>query len=323
MFRVTVAGLTLAVGMLQWSAWAFAKDYPTRPIRLVVASSIGSGVDLLARTVSDEFRQILKQSVVVDNRPGAGQNIAMDIVAKALPDGYTLLLSTAALAANPSLYRKLPFDSVRDFTPITLVASTPFGLCTHSALPVKSVRDFVQLAKAKPGTLSYASAGSGSGSFLAAELFKVMAGLDVVHIAYNGGGPAMVSLVSGETHIFFAPLALCTNTARQSRARMLAVTSADRMPSVPEVPTLAEAGLPGYRFDNWYGLLAPAKTPANVIGKLHQAMTATLKKPEVSRRLTDLNYTAHGNRPEEFRDYLRAEIAKYADIVRRTGLTAN
>jgi len=320
---VRLAACVLTLGVLQYAASVCAQDYPSRPVRLVVASSIGSGVDLLARTVSDEFRELLNQPVVVDNRPGAGQNIAMDIVAKALPDGYTLLLSTAALAANMSLYRKLPFDSVRDFTPITLVASTPFALCTNGALPVKSVQELVQLARSKPGALSYASAGSGSGSFLAAELFKVMTGLKVVHIGYNGGGPAMVSVVSGETQMFFAPLALCANTVRQGRVRMLAVTSARRMPTAPEVPTVAESGLPGYQFDNWYGLLAPAKTPASVVRKLHEAMTTALKKPEIGRRLSGLDYAAHGNRPEEFRDYLKAEIAKYADLVRRTGLTAN
>jgi tripartite-type tricarboxylate transporter receptor subunit TctC len=302
---------------------AQAQDYPARPIRLVVVSAIGSGVDLLARTVSDPFRESLNQVVVVDNRPGAGQNIAMEIVAKAAPDGYTLLLSTAALAANVSLYRKLPFDPVRDFAPITLVASTPFALCTTPSLPVRSVGELVQLAKARPAGLSYASTGSGSGSFLAGELFRVMAGVDIVHVGYNGAGPAMASVMSGETQVFFAPLALCVNAARQGRTRISAVTSEKRMPSVPDVPTVAEAGLPGYRFDNWYGLLAPARTPPAIVGRLNSAMSATLKSPEVARRLAALDYTVHGTRPDEFSAYLKAEIATYADLVRRTGLAAN
>lgn len=318
-----LAGLTLAVGILQWSANAWAQNYPTRPIRLVVVSAIGSGVDLLARTVSDQFREILNQPVVVDNRPGAGQNIAMDIVAKAVPDGYTLLLSTAALAANVSLYRKLPFDPVRDFTPITLVASTPFGLCTNPSLPVRSVGELLQLTRSKPGVISFASTGSGSGSFLAAELFRVMAGVDVAHIGYNGAGPALASVMSGETQMYFAPFSVCANATRQGRTRMLAVTSEQRMPSLPDVPAVSEAGLPGYRFDNWYGLLVPARTPSVIVGRLHQAMTAALKNPEVSRRLAALDYTVHGNRPEEFRAFLKAEIAKYAELVKRTGLAAN
>lgn len=321
--RTSAAMFGLALGFLQWHDAVHAQDYPARPIRLVVVSAIGSGVDLLARTISDPLREALDQTVVVDNRPGAGQNIAMEIVAKAAPDGYTLLLSTAALAANASLYRKLPFDPVRDFSPITLVASTPFALCINPSLPVKSVMELVQAAKSKPSGILYASTGSGSGSFLAAELFRVMAGVQIVHVGYNGAGPAMASVISGETQVFFAPLALCANTTRQGRTRMAAVTSDKRMPTTPDVPTMSESGLPGYRFDNWYGLLAPAKTPSNVVGRLHAAVTASLERPDVVRRLTGLDYAVHALRPDAFRDYLRAEIAKYAELVKRTGLAAN
>jgi len=315
--------MLLCAGALLQSTPAHAQEYPTRPIRLVVVSAIGSGVDLLARTVADPLREILNQSVVVDNRPGAGQNIAMGIVAKALPDGYTLLLSTAALAANARLYRNLPFDPVRDFSPITLVASTPFGLCTNSALPAKTVGDLVALAKDKPGAISFASTGSGSGSFLAAELFRTMARVAIVHVGYNAAGPAMVSVISGETQMFFAPFATCANAARQGRARMLAVTSEHRMPSMPELPTVSEAGVPGYRFDNWYGLLAPAKTPSRIVNRLNETMTTALKRPEVSRRLAGLDFTVHGSQPEAFREYLKAEMARYSELVKRTGLTAN
>lgn len=295
--RLCAAFLTWCSACILCSA-AAAQSYPSRPVRFVVPSSIGSGVDVLGRIIADALSQVLGQQFVVDNRAGAGNNIAMELVARAPDDGYTLLLATSALASNVHLYRKLAFDPVRDFTPISLIASVPSALCVHSALPAKSLADLIRMAKAKPGALAYASAGRGTASFIAGELFKTMARIDLLHVPYKGGAPAVQAVVSGETPLIFAPVSTCAPMAKQGRARILALASARRLAWLPEVPTAAEAGLPGYEFANWYALLAPAGTPREVVHKLSAATTQVLAKPLVNKRLNDLGYLPVGERPE-------------------------
>jgi tripartite-type tricarboxylate transporter receptor subunit TctC len=300
-----------------------AQQYPARAVRLVIASSVGSGVDIIGRIIAAEFAQSLGQQFVADNRPGAGTNIAMEIVAHAAPDGYTLLLATPGLAANISLYKKLAFDPVRDFAPISQVAAGPFSICVNSQLPVKSVRELIALAKARPVAVNYASGGTGTASYLAMEMFKMAAGVDFAHVPYKGGGPAMTALMAGETAVFIAPYSNCLPFARQGKVVMLAVTGPRRVPSMPEMPTVAESGLPGYVFESWYGLLAPARTPQAVTAVVYRALTQVLAKPEVNARLGELGFLPLGSSGAVFGAYVRSEIAKYAEVVRRTGVAAD
>ena len=303
-------------------ATAAAAPYPERAVRLVIASSVGSGVDILGRLVAADFAQALGQQFVTDNRPGAGTNIAMEIVARAAPDGYTLLLSTPSLAANVSLYRTLAFDPLRDFAPISQVASGPFAVCVHPAVPAKSVRELVALAKTKPGALNYASGGTGTASYLATEMFKLTAGVDFTHVPYKGGGPAITALMAGETAVFIAPYSNCLPFARQGKVVMLAVTGQRRVPSMPELPTVAEAGVAEYSFESWYGLLAPAHTPRAITDIVFRALTQVLAKPETGGRLTELGFLPVGSGGAVFGAYLRSEIDKYRTVVRRAGISA-
>ena len=292
-------------------------------MRFVIASSVGSGVDIIGRIIAAEFAQTLGQQFVADNRPGAGTNIAMEIVARAAPDGYTLLLSTPSLAANVSLYKKLSFDPVRDFVPISQVAAGPFSICVHPQLQAKSVRELIALAKARPGALNYASGGTGTASYLAMEIFKMSAGVDFAHVPYKGGGPAMTALMAGETSVLVAPYSNCLPFARQGKVVMLAVTGPARVPSMPEMPTVAESGLPDYSFESWYGLLAPARTPRDVTAVVYRALMQLLAKPELNARLGELGFLPIGSNGTVFGAYVRSEIAKYAEVVRRTGVAAD
>ncbi len=296
--------------------------YPMRPVRLVISSSIGSGVDIVGRVLADEFAQQFGQQFVVDNRAGAGTNLGMEIAAKAAPDGYTLLLATPALAANVSLYRALPFDPVRDFAPISQLASGLNAVCVTPSLPAKSLKELVALAKAKPGAINFASGGTGTSSYLAAELFKSVASIDLTHVPYKGGGPAITGLMAGETAVMFSPFANCLPYAKSGRVRMIALTSTRRAPAMPDVPTPADAGFPAYDFESWYPMLAPARTPRAIIERLHRGVVEVLRKPAVIARLHDLGYVPVGNRPEELGVYVKSEIAKLGKVIRDAGIVA-
>jgi len=318
------AGITFALALLLTTpALAAEPPYPARTVRLVIASSIGSGVDIIGRLITAELEPVLGQPFVADNRPGAGTNIAMEIVAKAAPDGYTLLLATPSLAANVSLYRQLAFDPVRDFLPISQVASGPFSVCVGAQLAVKSVGELVALAKARPGLLNYASGGTGTASYLAMEMFKLAAGVDLVHVPYKGGGPAMTALMAGETMVFIAPYANCLPFARQGKVIMLAVTSPQRLPSMPEMPTVVEAGVPEYVFESWYGLLAPARTPSARASVVYAALLRVLAKPDLVARLSEFGFVPLGSSGVAFGGYVKSEIKKYAAVIRRSGVTAD
>jgi tripartite-type tricarboxylate transporter receptor subunit TctC len=315
--RLVAGGLLLAVCTM-----AQAQAYPARPVRLVIASSIGSGVDIVGRIVAEELTQLYGQQFVADNRAGAGTNLGMEIVAKAAPDGYTLLLGTPALAANVSLYAKLPFDPVRDFAAVTQVASGLNAVCVNPALPVKTLKELVALAKAKPGAINFASGGTGTSSYLAGELFKSVAGVNFTHVPYKGGGPAITGLMAGETGVMFSPFANCLPFAKQGRVRMLALTSARRAASMPDVPTPAEAGFPAYDFETWYPMMAPARTPRAIIEQLHRGVGEVLRKPALATRLNDLGYVPVVSRPEDLAAYVKSEIAKIGKIAREAGIAA-
>lgn len=259
----------------------------------------------------------------MDNRPGAGSNIAAEIAAKAPADGYTLFEVSITHAVNASLYRNLPFNLVRDFAAVTQLASSPQMVVVHPSLPVKSTNDLVKLAKAKPGAINYASAGAGTSTFLAAELFKARAGVNLLHIPYRGGGAALTAVIAGETTVYFAPVASALPHIRQGSLHPLAVTTAKRSPLLPELPTVAESGYPGYECGNWYGLMVPVNTPKATIAKIRDAAISVLNKPDVSKRLSDLGYIIVGDRPEEFAVFIKSEIETLAKIVRELRLTAD
>jgi tripartite-type tricarboxylate transporter receptor subunit TctC len=320
---LSAAVLVAAAFVASASAAVAADGYPVRAVRFVVASSIGSGQDVAGRVIADALSQTLGQQFVVDNRAGAGTNIGIDIVAKAPADGYTLLFAAAGLAANVTLYRHLPFDPVRDFAPISRVASLPSAVCVNAAVPAKTLQELIQLAKVRAGELRYASGGAGTGSFLAAEFFKSVAGIDLLQVPYKGGGPALNGLLAGEAAVMVTPATACVPYVAQGRVRILAVTSAQRVPSMAEIPTAIEAGLPGYEFENWYGLLAPAGTPRAIIAKLHRAVIDVLHTPRIATRLNDLGYIVVGDRPEQFAAYIKSEITKLGKVIRDAGVTAN
>jgi tripartite-type tricarboxylate transporter receptor subunit TctC len=313
-------GLTGLVCSFATTAWA--QPYPAKPIRWVVPSSPGGSADAVTRLVANGLPPVLGQRVIVDNRAGASGNIGADIVAKSLPDGYTWIMMNNAQAANASLYSKLPYDLIRDFAPVTQVDSSPHVVVVNPALPVKSISEFVRLAKAKPGALDYASAGTGTVTFLAAELFKADAGVNLMHVPYKGGGESLLSIVAGETAVYFSPLVVALPYIRQGRLRALGVTSKKRISLVPEIPTVAESGYPNYEFNLWNGVLVPAKTPKETITAIRSAVIAVLKTPEVSERLVEMSSTIVGSQPEEFGAFIKSEVDKLAQVVTKLNLTA-
>ena len=301
------------------SSWA--QRYPAKVVRLLVPFSPGSGSDTLGRIIAGGLSDVFGQQVIVDNRAGAAGNIGAEIAAKAPPDGYTLLLANLGHAANVSLYRNLPYDVVRDFAPVTQLASAPAIVVAHPSLPVRSLDELVKLAKARPGAINYASGGVGTPTFVAAELFKAQAGVNLLHVPYRAGGEALTAVLSGEVSIYFSPLATALPHVRQGRLRPLAVTAAKRVPVLPEYPTVAELGYPGYQSGNWYGLLVPAKTPKEIIAAIRAAAVAALNNETISRRLADLGYVAIGDQPEEFAAHIKVEIESLGRILRESRIT--
>jgi tripartite-type tricarboxylate transporter receptor subunit TctC len=309
-------GVTLACC---WIAPVSAQVYPAKPVRLISPFAAGGGADTIARFFGQKLSASLQQQIVVDNRPGAGSVIGTDAAAKSPPDGYTLLIVNDTHAINASL-KKLPYDPVKDFAPITLIAVTPFMLSVHPSLPVKTVQDLVRLAKAKPGQLNYASSGNGSVAHFAGELMKLSAGVKLVHVPYRGITGAVTAVTSGEAHLMFTSPLTAIALVRAGKLRGLAVTGTHRMQIAPEIPTMQEAGVRDYELGSSYGLLAPRGTPDSVIATLNQAMVQALKAEDVRARLRDEAVEPVGSTPEAFQKYLQEQMAKYAKIVRATGM---
>ena len=319
-----ITSILLIATALAAPGMAVAQSYPTKPIRIVVVSTPGGSVDTLARTVGPKLAGRWNQQVLVDNRPGAGGAIAAEIVAKSPPDGYTLIMGTvASFATNVSLRKSLPYDPVKDFSPISLVATQNLMLLIHPSVPAKSVRELTAIAKKQPGVLSFASAGNGTGGHLSGELYKMLAGVDLLHVPYKGVQPALIDVVSGQVSMTFASIISAMPQVRNSRLRPLAVTGAQRSPAAKELPTMIEAGVKGYESSTWYGLLAPAGTPADIVGKLSAEVVAILKSPEMNDRLSKEGADPVGNTPAEFARHIQSEIEKWRKVIRAAGIQPN
>jgi tripartite-type tricarboxylate transporter receptor subunit TctC len=313
--RATLGALTLLV-----AAGAWGQAYPTKAIRLVVPFPAAGTTDILAREVAQRLSMSFDQSVVVDNRPGAAGNIGSDLVAKSAPDGYTLLMGTVGThAINPSLYTKMPYDHVKDFVPIVLVAGVPNVLEVTPSLPVNSVADLIKLAKEKPGQLNFASSGSGTSIHLSGELFKTMTGVDMVHVPYKGSSPAVTDLMGGQVQLMFDNLPSSLAQIKAGKLRAIAVTSAQRAPALPNVPTIAESGLPGFEASSWFGLLAPAGTPPAVVARINADVNQWLQTAEAKEKLLAQGADAAGGTPEQFAAHIRAETEKWAKVVKVSG----
>jgi tripartite-type tricarboxylate transporter receptor subunit TctC len=312
----------LAIGTAVPPAMAAAAEYPARPIRLVIGFAPGGGTDTTARAISIKLSERLGQQVVVDNRPGAAGNIATDLVSKANPDGYTILLGTiAALAVNPSLYKKLPYDPLKDLVTITRAVDSTNILVVHPTVPAKSVKELIALAKGK--SLNCGSSGVGGAGHLALELFNLTAGTKIVHVAYKGGGPAIIDLLGGNIHLIFATAASSIAHIQAGRIRPLAVTTAKRSALVPELPTIAEAALPGFEANNWYGFVAPAGTPRSIVNRLNKELIAVMTMPDIKDFLFKQGLDVAPSTPEEFTAYIKSEIAKWAKVIKAAGIQVN
>jgi tripartite-type tricarboxylate transporter receptor subunit TctC len=309
----TGAALALPVSL------AHAQNYPAKAIRIVVPLAAGGPGDVLARAVGQKLAESVGQPVVVDNRPGANTNIGNEAVAKSAPDGYTLLMSASTLTINPSLYANLAYDPVKSFAPVTLVATTPLVLVVHPSLPVKSVKELIALAKAKPGQLLYGSAGSGSTLHLAGEMFNSMAGVKIVHVPYKGVTNAFSDLLGGQIPIMYPGAPIALPQVQAGKLRALATTGDKRSAAAPELPTIAEAGLAGYEVSVWYGVLAPAGTPPAIINRLHAELVKIVQSPDITARWAALGAEPLVNTPEQFTEFLKKDLVKWTKVVRESG----
>ena len=310
------SALTLLLLALLAAPAAAAERYPARPIRLVVPAAPGGGTDIIARILADALAPALGQTVVVDNRAGAGTTLGADIVSKATPDGYVLLISPNALALNVALYAKLPYDTLRDFAPIALVADQPNILVVHPSLPAKTFQDFIALARSQPGKLVYGSGGTGVGSHLAMELLLLSRKIELVHVPYKGVGPAVTALLGNEVSALLSTFASALPHVKSGRLRALGVTSAQRAPALPDTPTIAESGVPGYEYGTWYGLLAPAGTPRATIERLNRVTVEALASPKTAERLLGQGLTPTPSTSAEFSARLKSETGKWIRVVR-------
>jgi tripartite-type tricarboxylate transporter receptor subunit TctC len=320
---VIVARIACAALAASTAAAAFAQaGYPSKPVRIVVPSSAGGGTDIVARILAPELSKRLGQQVVIDNRPGAGTMIGIEIASKAPPDGYTLLMGLSTLAINSALYKKVPYDPQRDFAPITQAVSSASIIVVHPSVPVKTLKELIAFARARPGQLNYASAGTGTYPHMTMELFLSMAKLKMVHIPYKGTAPAMIDMVAGQVATMAATILTGMPQIRAGRLRPLGITSAARSPIVPDIPTVAEAGLTGYESVQWYGMLAPAKTPRDIVNRLHTEVTGVLKQPEIKARFAGDGADTVGSSPDEFTRYIQSELVKWAKVARDAGIQA-
>jgi tripartite-type tricarboxylate transporter receptor subunit TctC len=300
---------------------AHAQTYPAKPVRVIVPYPPGGGNDTLGRLFAAKLSDRMGQQFVVENRPGAGAMIGTEAAAKSPPDGYTILLSSIAThALSPNLYSRVPYDPVRDFAPITLLGIAPTVLVVPADLPAKNLQELIAAAKAKPGSLAYASGGNGTPPHVNAEVFKAVAGVDLLHVAYKGGGPALIDLIAGRVQVMLDTAASAMPHVRSGKVRAIAISAPKRSPELPELPTFAEAGLPGYDTNAWYSMHAPAGTPPEIVRRLNAELVATLKDPDILERFKQLATDPVGNSPEEFAAFVRAELDKYARIIKSAGI---
>jgi tripartite-type tricarboxylate transporter receptor subunit TctC len=319
---VRLVTLTFLAGALALSIGnTVGQTYPSKPIRFIVPLSAGAG-DTLTRTIGQKLSESWNQPVVVENRPGAGSTIGTDLVAKAAPDGYTLLMASFSHAVNPTLYAKLPYDTLKDFAAVTLIASAPNVLTVNPGVPANSVAEVMALVKSQPGKLHFASAGNGSSSHMAGELFKSLTGAQIVHVPYKGAAPAMTDLLAGQVQMAFDPLPSSLANIKAGKLRAVAVTSAKRSSALPEVPTIGES-VPGYQVAVWYGVVVPANTPKDIIGRLHAEIVRILNLPDVNERVAGLGFETLSGTPDEFQAFIEAEVGKWGRVVREAGLQAN
>lgn len=310
---LTIAGLISAPG-------ALAQKYPEKAVRIVVPFAAGGGTDIIARIMAQKLADEWGRNVVVDNRPGGGTVIGSEIVVRSNPDGYTLLLTANPHSSNPALLAKLPYDTVRDFAAVTMTAAAPLLLVVHPTLPPRTVQELIAYAKARPNELTYASSGNGGPQHLAGELFKYMTGAGILHVPYRGGAPALTDLLGGQVQLSFASLLTSLPHIRAGRLRALGLTSLQRLETNPEIPTVAEAGVPGFEYLTWYGIFAPGGTPGPLIAKIQQDMARVLTSPEVKERLARDGVQAVGNKPDEFNAFIKQEIEKVTKLVRMAGI---
>jgi tripartite-type tricarboxylate transporter receptor subunit TctC len=297
---------------------AQAQNWPTKPVRFIVPFTPGGGNDTIARLVGQKLSAALGQQVIVDNRAGAGGTIGAEAAARSAPDGYTIFLAGVAThGINPNLRSKLPYDPVKDFQPVSLIASAPLIVVVHPSLPVRNTRDLIALAKSKPGQVTYASNGAGGSSHMAVELFNMMTGTKMLHVPYKGLSPALTDLISGQVQVMFSSAVAMLPQVKSGRLRAIAMTGAKRSPALPDVPTVAESGVPGYETGSWYGVVAPAGTPKPIVGRLAQEIAAISKSPEVNHRLVEDAAIPVGSTPEEFGAFIRKELARWAKVVQQ------
>ncbi|MBI2294038.1 MAG: tripartite tricarboxylate transporter substrate binding protein [Betaproteobacteria bacterium] len=312
---IAALGMALALG-LAGQAWAQAPKFPAKPIRMVVGYAPGGGSDIMGRLIAQQITEALGQQVIVENRPGAAQNVAAELVAKSPADGYTLFMSSAALGINVSLYSKINYDPVNDFAPVAVFATSPNLLVVHPSFPARSVKEFVAVAKKNPGKLNFSSSGSGSTQHLSGELLKIKIGVDMTHIPYKGSAPSMTALASGEVDFSFNNIPAAQPLMIPGRIRALGITSAKRSPLLPELPTLIEGGLPGFITQTWYGVLAPAGTPGAVINTLNAVIVKAIKKDDFRARIAQTGADTITETPEYFRRMLKEEIERWAIVVK-------
>jgi tripartite-type tricarboxylate transporter receptor subunit TctC len=313
--------LILAVAAATMTQSAVAAQWPERPIRMLVGFAPGGGTDATARAIAPKMGELLGQQVIVDNRPGATGNIAADITANANPDGYTILMGTiAALAINPALYSKLPFDPIKDFAPVTRAVDSTNVLVVHPSVPAKSVKELIALSKSR--ALNCGSSGVGGAGHLALELFNLQVGTKITHVPYKGGGPAMVDLMGGNIQLIFATAASAVGPIKSGKIRALAVTTLKRSPLVPDLPTVAETGLKGFEANNWYGIVVPAKTPRAIVMRFNKEATVALNTPDIKEMLFKQGLDVAPESPEAFGAYIKSELAKWGKVVKAAGLKA-
>ena len=313
--------LFIIVALSGVAALAHAQaNYPTRAVRLIVPSSPGGGTDISARILAPQLTQFLGQQVVVENRPGAGTMIGGEAVARAAPDGYTLLMGISTLAINPAMYKKVPYDALKDLAPISQAVALSNVLVIHPSLPSRNLKEFIAFARARPGQINFASAGVGTSPHLSMELFLVLAKLKMLHVPYKGSGPGVTDLIAGHVPVMMPNMLSAQPHIKSGRLRALGVTGTKRAPGADDIPTIAEAGVPGYEAVQWYGVLAPAATPAAIITKLHAGVVRALQNPEVRKRLNNDGAEAVGSSPAEFGAYIRAETEKWARVIKAAGI---